>query len=91
MRQPLSGGTVAAIIGAVVLLLGGAAFMWWRGSDAAPIDKAREQMDAENAKNYYGQYTNQGKANPGTSGGAPPTGGTSTEAEARARMQGGGQ
>ncbi|MBX7135318.1 MAG: hypothetical protein K1X67_21830 [Fimbriimonadaceae bacterium] len=74
MKKELSSGTVMAIIGGVVAVVGlFFLFQWMSGASPSAQDKKLEEMSVQQAKGEYGRYQNpEGQSAP--NGGPPASG-----------------
>jgi len=83
VKKEVSGGTVAAIIGGVIAVVGLFYLVqWMSGGGQSASDRDIEKMQVEQAKSEYGRYQNPGTS----SGGGPPVSG---EGDAQAAAPGG--
>lgn len=80
MKKELSGGTVAAIVGGVVVIVGLFYLVqWMSGGGQSASDRDLEKMQVEQAKSEYGRYQNPGAA---ATGGPPQSGEGAAQAAA---------
>lgn len=88
MKKELPTGTILAIVGAVVVIVGAFFLIQWNTKDGQTSDdKKIEQMSIQQAKSEYGRYQNPG----GQAGGPPTSGEGAAQAAAPEGKPSGGQ